>query len=223
VKAIAGIQFYDRLDEILDPAHSALLVVDMQNDFCSSNGHFARHGKSVIGLQSIVQPIARLLEYAREKHIHVLHTQQTTARGLASDSPAWLYFKTRDGKSPDYTLDGSWGHQFVDELRPLPSESVIRKFRPSAFLGTDLDQQLRAAGVETLVVAGCLTQGCVMATVMDASFHDFYGVVVEDCVQSTSQEQHANALRFLRSRYDVLPASDVVRAWSARTPADLGA
>jgi nicotinamidase-related amidase len=219
VKEISGIPFYDQLSEILDPEHCALLVVDMQNDFCSPTGHFARNGKSISAVQSIVEPIARLLEYARGQQVPVLHTQQTTAPGLASDSPAWLYFKTRDGKAPDYTLEGSWGHDFVTELQPLAGEPVVRKYRPSAFLGTDLDRLLRSLGVETVVIAGCLTQGCVQATAMDASFHDFYTVVVADCVQSNSQEQHLNALRFLRSRYDVLPSSDVQRAWSTRTPA----
>jgi ureidoacrylate peracid hydrolase len=218
MREIGGMRFYDRLEEILDPAHCALLVVDMQNDFCSPIGHFAQHGKSVAGVQSIIQPIARLLGDARDRGIPVLHTQQTTALGLASDTPAWLYFKTRDGKSPDYTLDGSWGQQFVAELQPLADEAVIRKFRPSAFLGTELEQRLRAHGTETVVIAGCLTQGCVMATAMDASFHDFYAVVVEDCVQSTSSEQHENALRFLRSRYDVLTASEVIQTWSTCVP-----
>jgi nicotinamidase-related amidase len=218
VRTIGGLQFYESRDELLDRSRLALLVVDMQNDFCSPQGHFARHGRAVDGVRSIIPSISRLLACARSAALPVLHTQQTTATGLASDSPAWLYFKTRDGKSPDYTMEGTWGQQFVPELAPLNGEPVVQKFRPSAFLHTRLEALLRERGVETVAIAGCLTQGCVQATAMDASFHDFYVVVLEDCVQSTNQEQHLNALRFLRSRYDVVPSERLTRRWMA-TPA----
>jgi nicotinamidase-related amidase len=215
MRAIGGIQFYESLGELLERSRMALLVVDMQNDFCSRQGHFARHGRSVDGVQSIIPPIARLLACARAARIPVVHTQQTTATRFASDTPAWLYFKSRDGKSPDYTMEGTWGQQFVPALEPQAGELVVRKYRPSAFLRTELASLLCERGVESVAIAGCLTQGCVQATAMDASFHDFYVLVVEDCVQSTSQEQHQNALRFLRSRYDVVSSELLTRRWLA--------
>lgn len=216
MKESAGVRFYDRLDEILEPAHTALLIVDMQNDFCSPGGHFARHGRDVARIDPVVPGIRRLLAAASAAGLLVVYTRQTTLPGLASDTPAWVYFKTRDGKSPDYTMSGSWGADFIETLQPGPDVVVVEKHRPSAFHRTNMDQVLRSHGVETVVVAGCLTQGCVQATVTDASYHDYYAVVVEDCVQSTSGPLHENALTFLRSRYDVVPADEVIRAWTRR-------
>jgi len=215
MREIDGIRFYDRLEEIVAPAHTALLVVDMQNDFCSPGGHFARHGRNVQRTETIVPNIRRLLAAARQAGTFIVYTRQTTLPGLASDSPAWLYFKTRDGKSPDYTLRDTWGAAFIDALRPGPDVTVVEKHRPSAFLGTDLDAILREHGVESVLVAGCLTQGCVQATTTDASYHDYYAVVAGDAVESTSAAMHENALAFLRSRYDVVSTDDITGIWGS--------
>jgi ureidoacrylate peracid hydrolase len=214
MREVAGIAFYDELDEILAPAHTALLIVDMQNDFVSPDGHFARNGKEVGRIARIIPGLVRIVDVARAAGVVVIFTRQTTLPGLASDSPAWVYFKTRDGKSPDYTMAGSWGAELIPELDPPAGTVVIEKHRPSAFLGTDLDATLRARGIESIVVAGCVTQGCVQATVTDGSYHDYYAVVVEDGVESTSSEQHENALRFLRSRYDVVAVDRLIAAWA---------
>lgn len=214
MKEVQGVRFYDQLDEILAPAHTALLIVDMQNDFVSPEGHFARNGKDVGRIARIIPGLRRLIDAAGTAGALVIYTRQTTLPGLASDSPAWVYFKTRDGKSPDYTIAGTWGAEFVPELAPPAGTTVIEKHRPSSFLGTDLDSTLRAHGIESIVVAGCVTQGCVQATVTDGSYHDYYAIVVGDGVESTSPEQHENALRFLRSRYDVVSVDRLIAAWA---------
>ena len=213
MREIDGVRFYDQLDEIVAPEHTALLVVDMQNDFVSPEGHFARNGKDVARITRIIPTLKRLVEAARAAGVLVVYTRQTTLPGLASDTPAWLYFKTRDGKTPDYTVAGTWGADFIPELEPPREAVVVEKHRPSSFLGTELDAVLRARGIESIVVAGCVTQGCVQATVTDGSYHDYYAVVVGDGVESTSAEQHDNALRFLRSRYDVVAVDELIAAW----------
>jgi nicotinamidase-related amidase len=221
MKTIAGITFCADVAEILAGRRSALLVVDMQNDFCSPDGHFARNGKDVAAIAAIVPNITGLLAAARAHDVPVLFAQQTTLPGLASDSPAWLYFKTRDGKSPDYAIDGTWGQEIVPDIPIQAGDVVVKKHRPSAFVRTDLDERLRAKNIEAVVIAGCITQGCVQATATDASYRDYYVVIAEDCVQSTSQELHENALRFLRSRYDVVPSAEITTYWDRR--ARLGA
>jgi ureidoacrylate peracid hydrolase len=214
MKEVAGITFYDQLAEIVSPSRTALLIVDMQNDFVSPEGHFARNGKDVGRIAAIVPKLRLIIEAAHTAGVLVIFTRQTTLPGLASDSPAWVYFKTRDGKGPDYTMSGSWGAEFIPELDLPEGTIVIEKHRPSAFLGTDLDATLRAHDIESIVVAGCITQGCVQATVTDGSYHDYYAVVVGDAVESTSGEQHENALRFLSSRYDVVPVDVLIATWT---------
>jgi ureidoacrylate peracid hydrolase len=175
------------IKDILDPGHTALIVVDMQNDCCDTNGIFAKAGRDVSSLLATVPKIKSLLEVCRKKNIFIVHLQQITLPQGKSDEDAWLAFKTRDGKSPEYCLLGSWGAQFVKELEPLKDEVVIQKFRPSGFHGTFLDQVLRANGIRTVLICGNTTEGCVMATVLDASFHGYYTCIVEDATASIAK------------------------------------
>jgi nicotinamidase-related amidase len=212
VKRVNGVPVFDGLDEILDPRHTALLVVDVQNDMCRPDGWMAQAGRDVSAILAAVPGMARLAAAARECGVTVVLIEQTTLPDNASDSPAWLYFKTRDGRRrTDYTLDGSWGQQTLEEIGP--GDLVVRKHRPSAFHATQLDLLLRARGVRSVAVCGTITQGCVQATVMDASFHDYYVVVAGDAVQSFSAALHENALTFLRSRYDVADSAEIVASW----------
>src|SRR5262249_32126774 len=110
----------------------------------------------------------------------------------------------------DYTLDGSEGQEVIAELDPRAGEARVKKHRPSSFHETELDSLLRERGVETVVVMGTITQGCVLATTLDASFHDYYVVLAEDCVQSFSSHLHDVALEFMSSRYDVVPSPRIV-------------
>lgn len=214
MKTVNGIQVYSSLTEILDPQHTALLVVDMQNDEVSSQGWFAQQGRDVSQIQTIIPAMRKMIDVARQSNVPVVFIEQTTLPDNRSDPPGWLYFKTRDGRQrTDYTLDGSWGQQTIDELGPIPTDIRVRKHRPSAFHLTNLDLILRAQGVDSVAVCGNVTQGCVLATSLDAAFHNYYTVLVADCVQSFSQEQHENALRFLASRYDFVTSEGGADIW----------
>lgn len=217
MKLVNGVKVFSELGEILSPSHTALLVVDMQNDGCLPEGWMARQGRDVSRITAMIPTLQRLLGAARTAGVKVVFVQQTTLPDNGSDPPAWLYFKTRDGRTrTDYMLDGTWGHELLECLEPRPGEVRVKKHRPSAFHLTALDPLLKSAGVRSVVVCGTITQGCVLATTLDASFHDYYTVVAEDCTQSYSQELHETALAFLRSRYDVVSAEAIVRegGWS---------
>ena len=214
MKTVAGRTIPSSPDELLDPSRCALLVIDVQNDFLADDGHFGRHGRDVARMRRVLPALRELIDAARSGGARVVFVQQSTLPDGASDSDAWLYFKTRDGKSPDYTLAGSWGEELY-ELQPREEELRVRKFRPSAFHGTDLAADLRAVGVETVVACGVLTQGCVLATTLDASFNDFYAVVAREAVAGPSDELHEVALTFLGSRYDCLTNDRIVRAWTS--------
>ena len=214
MKTVAGRTIPSSPDELLDPSRCALLVIDVQNDFLADDGHFGRHGRDVARMRHVLPALQELIDAARSGGARVVFVQQSTLPDGASDSDAWLYFKTRDGKSPDYTLAGSWGEELF-ELQPREGELRVRKFRPSAFHGTDLATGLRAMGVETVVACGVLTQGCVLATTLDASFNDFYAVVAQEAVAGPNDELHGVALTFLGSRYDCLTNDRIVRAWAS--------
>jgi ureidoacrylate peracid hydrolase len=213
VKVVSGKTCYDSISEIVHPDHTAMLVVDAQNDFCHPDGHFARHGKDITLIQNMLPALVDLVVQAQALGVLVVWIQQTTLPYGRSDSPAWLYFKTRDGKSPEYTLDGSWGQQFVEGLMPGAGEPIVKKHRSSAFIHTELDRILRVNGIETVVVGGVVTQGCVESTLRDASFYDYYTVLVEDCVATTSQPLHEASMLVMKSRHDALTARELTGLW----------
>jgi nicotinamidase-related amidase len=215
MRELFGKSVFDTLEEVLDPSHSCLLVIDMQNDLLKDEGAYASRGEDPSLVQKVVAPIQELVEQARRAGVLVVYTQNTTLPDGRSDSPAWLYFKTysRPELGGVYTVEGTWGHRIVDELAPQPGDVVVRKHRSDAFVATDLDLVLRSHGVKTVVSVGIVTNGCVESTVRHAAFLDYYSVVVEDACASTSTALHDAALQLLRGRHDVVSASQVKDLW----------
>ena len=104
--------------KIVDPKHTALLMIDMQNDFCSPKGKFAQAGRAADSIIEIVPACRKLLEAARQANVFVVHIQQSTLPGEQSDNGGWIAFKTRDGKAPTYATVNTWGWQHIEELAP---------------------------------------------------------------------------------------------------------
>ena len=192
----------ETLGEIVDPSITALLIIDMQNDFAAQGGALQASGGNVDAIQSIVSPIGTLASACRARDISVMHARLLTLPNGQSDSVGSLRFKVRvnknygrDVRTPlAYTVKDTWGAEFVDELQPLPGEPVVEKFRSSAFYETSLDVILRAKRIISVLVAGCTTEGCVEATVRDLAARDYIPVVVRDCVASDHQRLHDASL-----------------------------
>lgn len=116
-----------------------------------------------------------------------------------------------------YTVDGSEGQAVIPELAPIEGELLVRKYRSSSFWGTNLDMLLRSNGIQTLVMTGCTTEGCVESTARDAMFNDYYVVVAEDCVASDDREQHDASLLLMRHRFDVVASPEIISTWESST------
>lgn len=218
MKYFRGHNICETVDEMIDPKRAALLVIDVQNDFVHPNGLFAAAGKSMTTVHAAVQRIIHLVDVARSIGIRIFFIQQTTPPHGKGDTPPLLRFKTRDGKSPDYTVEGSWGWKFADELNIGHSDCIVRKFRSDAFLWTNLDQLLRANRIETVVATGVVTEGCVESTVRSAGHHDYYVVVVGDCVASPNTDLHKGSMRLMQSRYVVASSTDIEASWRMAKP-----
>jgi nicotinamidase-related amidase len=149
---------------------------------------------------------------AQQMGLRTIFMQQASLPGARMDSPAWLRFKTRDGKAPDYAIPGTWGWQFVDGLQVRDGDWVVEKFRPDSFIGTHLDHILRTQGLQTVIICGTTTEGCVESTVRSASYHDYYTVVVADAVASPNAVLHEGSLRFFRARYPTHTTEEVLAA-----------
>ena len=220
MRQIEGKDVYDSLEEMIAPAHTAVISVDIQNDFCHPEGHFARYGKD---LSLTIERLPTMVSFVRESQslgIPVIFIRQITIPGGHSDSPAWLRFKTRDGKDPNYTVPGTFGWNFVAGLEPGGNDTVVEKTRPDSFLNTHLDRVLRARGIETVVVLGVNTEGCVESTVRSASYRDYYTVVVEDALGSPSRERHEASLGLYRARYPIHTAAEILAVWRDQCGAD---
>lgn len=208
------------IDEVVRPSRTALLIIDMQNDFCARGGSAAECGADLAMYDEMVPRIVQLADACRTRHIPVIHVRMLSLPNGASDSPSWIRMRMRatgnsDGSQSDvwtFAIEGTWGADFLPALQPESGDIVVSKFRSSAFYKTNLDLILRSNGVEALLVSGCTTEGCVESTVRDAGLYDYMPVVVADCVGSDVPDLHAASMLVMKSyRADVLDAGEALR------------
>jgi nicotinamidase-related amidase len=222
VITVDGRTVLTELSELVDPDRAALVLVDMQRDFVDPDGAFGRLGIDLGMYQESRPKLAALLDAARSAGLLVVHVQNTALPNRMSDSPVQMRFNLRmhqqarrDTAPLRYTVPGTPGHEFVDEFLPREDELVVRKYRSSAFWGTNLDLLLGSNGIETVIVAGCTTEGCVDSTARDAMFSDYYVVVAEDCVASDDRSQHDASMLVMRHRFDVATSEQIVAVWDS--------
>lgn len=154
----------------------AVLVIDMQNDFCDPDAPTTLWPS----IGRTYDPIRRLCTAARERQVPVIYTQGLVA---ADGSSAGLWrFKQRFHAEMRVQIAGSRGAEIIDELTPQPGDRMIRKWRPSAFFRTDLEVFLGAQGIDTLLLCGTSVSGCVRATATDAFMRDIRCLLVRECV-----------------------------------------
>jgi maleamate amidohydrolase len=159
----------------------AVLVIDMQNDFCDPDAPSTLYP----GIQSTFGPIQQLIEAARQTSAPVIYTQGLVA---ADGSSAGLWLKKMASHATrSIQIEGSRGAEIIDELRPRPGERIIRKWRPSAFFRTDLELFLNVAGIDTLMICGTSMSGCVRATAVDAFMRDIRPMIVRECVADRTE------------------------------------
>lgn len=163
---------------------AAVVVIDMQNDFCDPAGYYAGSGRDVSALRGAVRPVRRLLDRARGAGMPVVFTKlvHDAARGAMQERHRLV---PRRWTARGARLQpGSRGAQIVDELAPRPGELVVEKAGYSAFDRTGLEQWLRERGVTTVLIAGVVGYACVLATGFAAFDRDFDVVLVADAVAS---------------------------------------
>jgi ureidoacrylate peracid hydrolase len=169
----------------LDPSKTAVLVVDMLNDFFEEGGVMVLEGG-----KSLYKPISRLLEGARNANIPVFWLNQT----LYPDDKLFE-------KRIVHCIEGTWGAQVVESLPVMPEDTIIGKRRYSGFFQTDLDLHLRERKIEYVIVVGVVTNICVRSTVNDAFFLGYEVFVSEDCVAATSERQQEAHLYDIDTHY----------------------
>jgi len=187
----------------LDIARTALLIVDLQNDFLHPDGAYGRAGQGaaeIAALPARVLPLARAM---RERGGWVVSTQFTLVPGKGGEPFISDHLKIlRPFLAKGDFAPGSWGQQLVEELQP--ADLVVEKVAYSAFYMSRLEFALKRAGIETLIVCGIVTNGGVASTVRDAHVRDFHTIVLSDGCAAFKSDVHDTSIRDLSTVSQVM-------------------
>jgi ureidoacrylate peracid hydrolase len=220
----------------IDPARSAVIVVDMENDFASKGGMFDRAGVDISGAQKAIAPTAKVLAAAREAELKIVYLKMGYHPDLSDLGTADSVNRTRhlkfgvgqkiqapDGRESRVLIRDTWNTDIVPELKPQASDIVIYKTRFSGFYQTDLDATLKKFGIKYLIVTGVTTSVCVESTVRDAMFRDYLCVLLQDCMSEPighdlPRTNHEASLLNAQTLFGWVSSSDqFIKAMAAKT------
>ncbi len=192
--------------------HTAVIVIDMQNDFCAEKGAIPQSGKSIASIRRMIPALQQFLDAARRRGVTVIFVQAIRVAGDVSMPMKELWL--REGPHGGLCVKGTWGVELIPEIQPHPGEIIINKTRYSAFVRTDLEAKLHDMKITSLIITGVATDVCVESTSRDAFMRDFYVIVPRDLVAGNDESLHDKTLTCL-SRYfgTVTTSKDILQAW----------
>ena len=212
----------------MDPAATALVIIDMQRDFLLPGGFGAMLGNDVSMLTKVIEPLSAVLDLARAAGMLVIHTREGHRPDLADCPPSKLargHLDTPIGAEGPFgrvLVRGEKGHGIIDELAPIDGEVVLDKPGKGAFYATDLEHMLRNAHVTSLIVTGVTTEVCVHTTVREANDRGFECLVLSDCVGSYFAEFQEVGLKMIAAQGGIFgwvaPSQDLIAAIEASMP-----
>ncbi|MCL5961682.1 MAG: cysteine hydrolase [Chloroflexi bacterium] len=200
------------LESQVDPKHTAVIVVDVQNDYCAGGGALHLRGNDVSLAQEMVPRLGVLLEEARRVGTRIIWVKMLNLEWTASAvRRACLAMTNRTTISSCQA--GTWGQDYY-ELRPAPGDIEISKYRYSAFIGTNLDLILRSLQIKTLIMTGVATNVCVESTARDGYMMDYYVVFLDDCTAAFKPEAHQATLDNMAEYFGIVTSStEVINTW----------
>jgi ureidoacrylate peracid hydrolase len=205
----------------IDIAKTAVIVVDMQNDFGAKGGMFDRAGIDISGIQKAVGPTARVVAAARAAGMRIVYLKMGYRPDLSDLGAPDSVNRVRhlkmgvgqtilapDGRASRILIRDTWNTDIVPQLTPLTDDLIVYKTRFSGFYKTDLDDRLRKMEIKHLIITGCTTSICVESTVRDAMFRDYLCVLLADCMSEPIGHGQP------RSNHDAsLLAAEVLLGW----------
>lgn len=205
----------------IDTEKTAVMVVDMQNDFGSRGGMFDRAGIDISMIQRAIGPTAKVLASAREAGVKIIYLKMAYSPDLSDLGAPHSVNRVRhlrlgvgetirapDGSESRILIRDTWNTDIVPELKPEPDDVIVYKTRFSGFYETNLDAMLKELAVRHLIITGCTTSICVESTVRDAMFRDYLCVLLADCMNEPI------GYGLPRSNHDAsLMATEVLLGW----------
>jgi ureidoacrylate peracid hydrolase len=211
---VAGTAPFATVHTDLVVGRTAIVHIDLQNDFLHEDGHYAKSGIDIGHMRRVIAPIRDLTAAARQRGVPVIWTRHGT-KGLADGGP---FMRHRPFLRDAGLRQNTWGYQIYEPLDALPGDWFVEKTRLSAFYNTNLEVILRGLNAETVIITGVLTNQCIAATSKDAMFRDYLPIVIEECTGTTLPHLHEPAIEMMRVGWAEVSTMDAITTQLKKFP-----